>query len=190
MKKRHRFWIVVLLAWLLIPLQAADADENAFAGEKNIDGYMLTLRGTGILRYMVFIKAYEGAFYLQAGKTADQATNDQAARCLVLHYFQPIKAGDFAEATTEMIKKNVSPDRFAALLPKIEKFNAFYRDVTPGDRYTAAYIPESGTRLWLNDDLLGLVEGAKFASAFFAIWIGENPIDRKFRDQMLGKRQP
>ena len=190
MNKRGRAWIAVLLAWLLIPVQAAGAGENGFAGQKDIDGHTLTLRGTGVLRYMVFIKAYEGAFYLQAGKAADQATNDQAARCLVLHYFQPINAGDFAEATAEMIKKNVSPDRFASLLPKIEKFNTFYRDITPGDRYTAAYIPEIGTRLWLNDDLLGRVEGAEFASAFFAIWIGENPIDRKFRDQMLGKRQP
>ncbi|MBS3755303.1 MAG: chalcone isomerase family protein [Desulfobacterales bacterium] len=190
MKTRHRVWIVGLLAWLLIPVQAAGAGENAFAEQKNIDGYTLTLRGTGVLRYMVFIKAYQGAFYLHQDKTANQALDERAARCLVLHYFQPIKAADFAEATTEMIKKNVSPGRFASLLPKIEKFNTFYRDITPGDRYTAAYIPENGTRLWLNDDLLGMVEGAEFASGFFAIWIGKNPIDRNFRDHMLGKHRP
>ena len=189
MKKRDRVWIVVLLAWLLIPVQAAGAGENAFAGQKNIDGYTLTLRGTGVLRYMVFIKAYKGAFYLQEGKTADQATDQQSARCLVLHYFQPIKAGDFARATREMIKKNVSSDRFSSLLPKIEKFNQLYRDIKPGDRYTAAYTPESGTRLWRNDKLLGGVEGASFAAAFFAIWIGENPIDETFRDRMLGRRR-
>ena len=188
MKEKGHVWIVVLLAGLLILPRAAGAEENVFDGQKTIDGYALTLRGTGILRYMVFIKAYEGAFYLQEGKTADQALDERAARCLVLHYFHPLKAGDFAEATTEMIKKNVSPDRFASLLPKIEKFNTFYRDITAGDRYTAAYIPESGTRLWLNNDLLGRVEGTDFASTFFAIWIGENPIDRDFRDRMRGKQ--
>lgn len=95
----------------------------------------------------------------------------------------------FAGATREMIEKNVSPDRFSSLLPKIEEFNALYRDITPGDRYTAAYIPETGTRLWLNDKILGGVEGGSFAAAFFAIWIGQNPVDADFRDRMLGTRR-
>jgi len=190
MKKTRCVWIVGLLAWLWVPVQAVGTEADAFAEQKTIDGYLLTLRGTGVLRYMVFIKAYQGAFYLQEGKTADQALDERAARCLVLHYLQEIRAEDFAAATKEMIKKNVSPDRFASLVPKIEKFNGFYRDIAPGDRYTAAYIPGGGTRLWLNDKLLGRVEGAAFASAFFAIWIGDHPIDKTFRDRMLGKRRP
>ena len=189
LKTKPHVCIGVLLAWLFISVCPAEAREPGYAKQKNIDGHTLTLRGTGVLRYMVFIKPYKGVFYLQEGKTADQATDGKAARCLVLYYFQPIKAGDFAEATREMIKKNVSSDRFSSLLPKIEKFNELYRDIKPGDRYTAAYTPESGTRLWLNDKLLGGVEGPSFAAAFFAIWIGENPIDETFRDRMLGRRR-
>ncbi len=189
MKRKGYVWIVFLLAWIFMPVQAVGADGNAFTGQKNIDGYALSLRGTDVLRYMIFIKAYKGAFYLQEGKTADQALDEGAARCLVLHYFQDIGADDFAAATREMIKKNVAPDRFSSLLSKIQQFNAFYRDVTPGDRYTAAYTPESGTRLWFNDKFLGGVEGASFAAEFFAIWIGENPIDTKFRDSLLGRHR-
>ncbi|MFO7862266.1 MAG: chalcone isomerase family protein [Desulfosalsimonas sp.] len=187
MKTKSHVCIGVLLAWLFIVVCPAGAQAPDFAKQKNIDGHTLTLCGTGVLRYMVFIKAYKGAFYLEKGKTADQATDHQSARCLVLHYFHAVKAGDFAKATREMIKKNVSSDRFSSLLPKIEKFNDLYRDIKPGDRYTAAYTPESGTRLWLNDKLLGGVKGAAFAAAFFAIWIGENPIDETFRDRMLGR---
>lgn len=141
LKTKPHVCIGVLLAWLFISVCPAEAREPGFAKQKNIDGHTLTLRGTGMLRYMVFIKAYKGAFYLQEGKTADQATEGKAARCLVLHYFQPVKAGDFAKATREMIKKNVSSDRFSSLLPKIEEFNALYRDITPGDRYTAGIHP-------------------------------------------------
>jgi len=189
LKTKPHVCIGVLLAWLFIVVCPAEAREPGYAKQKKLDGHTLTLRGTGVLRYMVFIKAYKGAFYLQEGKTADQATDQQSARCLVLHYFQPIKAGDFARATREMIKKNVSSDRFSSLLPKIKEFNALYRDINPGDRYIAAYTPEKGTRLWFNDKLLGGVKGADFASAFFAIWIGENPIDETFRDRMLGRRR-
>lgn len=189
MKTKPHVWIGILLAWLFIAVCAAGAQEPDFPGQKSIDGHTLSLRGTAILRYMVFIKAYKGALYLQESKTSDQALDEKAARCLVLHYFQDIGADDIAAATREMIKKNVDPDRFASLLPKIEKFNELYRGIKPGDRYTAAYTPESGTRLWLNDKLLGGVEGASFAAAFFAIWIGENPIDETFRDRLLGERR-
>ena len=127
MKKNRRVWIVVLLVWLLVPVQAVGADGQAFAEQKTIAGYTLTLRGSGVLRYMVFIKAYEGAFYLQAGKAASQALDEGAARCLVLHYLHGIKAEDFAEATTEMIKKNVPVDQSSSLLPKTtEDFFSFF----------------------------------------------------------------
>lgn len=190
MKTDQRVWIVLLTAWLFIFSCSVYAKEPAFSEQKNIDGYTLTLRGTAVLRYMVFIKAYKGAFYLQKDKTADQALDEQAARSLDLHYFHAIEAQDFAKATEKMIKKNVSPDQFALLLPKIKQFNALYLDIKPGDRYTAAYTPRDGTRLWLNDRLLGEVKGASFAAAFFAIWIGENPIDKTFRDQLLGRLGP
>jgi hypothetical protein len=98
-KTKPRVCIGVLLAWLFIVVCPAEAREPGFAKQKNMDGHTLTLRGTGVLRYMVFIKAYKGAFYLQKDKTEDQATDHQSSRCLVLHYFQPVKAGDFADAT-------------------------------------------------------------------------------------------
>ncbi len=190
MKKRWRAGISVLLVLLFIPVSAVGIERYAFPEQKNIGGYELTLRGSDVLRYMVFIRAYEGALYLQEGKTAEQVLDDRTARLLLLHYFHAIRAEDFVDATTEMIRKNVSPDRFSALAPKIEQFNRLYRDVRPGDHYTAAYMPGTGTSLSLNDDLLGTVEGAEFAAAFFSIWLGERPIDKTFRDRLLGKRRP
>lgn len=190
MKKILRTGISAFLALLFIPVSAVGIEKYAFPDQKNIGGYELTLRGSDVLRYMVFIRAYEGALYLQEGKSADQVLDDRTARLLLLHYFHAIRAKDFVDATTEMIRKNVSPDRFSALAPKIEQFNRLYRDVRPGDHYAAAYIPGAGTSLSLNDDLLGTIEGGEFAAAFFSIWLGERPIDKTFRDRLLGKRRP
>lgn len=189
-RKIWRTGISALLALLFIPVSAVGIERYSFQEQKNIGGYELTLRGSGVLRYMVFIQAYEGALYLQEGKTADQVLDEKAARLLLLHYFHGIRAEDFADATTEMIRKNVSPDRFSALAPKIEQFNRLYRDVRPGDRYTASYIPGTGTSLSLNDDLLGTIEGGEFSAALFSVWLGERPIDKTFRDRLLGKRRP
>jgi hypothetical protein len=145
-----------------------------------------TLRGVALLRYMVFIKAYVSAFYLNENSSEKDALGNVERR-LVLHYFHAISANDFAEATTEMIEKNVSPDRFRALQPQIRQLNDLYRDVKPGDEYTATYIPGIGTELALNGKALGVVPRSEYSAAFFSIWIGKNPVDEGFRDRLLGK---
>jgi hypothetical protein len=186
---KQRFINRLVTTWALIfcftsglygaQVNGADFEKAVYVSEKR-----LTLRGAGLLRYLVVIKAYAGAFYLEAGLPPGRAL-ENVTRQLVLHYFHAIPAEDFATATTTMIEKNVTPDQFARLAPLVDRMNALYRDVAPGDRYTATYIPESGTELALNGQALGTVPGADFSRAFFSIWIGENPIDKGFRNDLL-----
>ena len=196
MNKEHpatikREIIPLLLGIFLImasPVHGAQIEEVTFDDAAVVNGKSLPLRGVGLLRYMIFIKAYVGAFYLDKDISSDQVFSD-VEKQLVLHYFYAISAEDFTEATSDIIEENVSPQQFAALRPRIDALNALYRDVKPGDRYTATYVPGVGTSLALNDTVLGTVPDAEFANAFFGIWIGENPIDTRFRDQLLGKRK-
>jgi hypothetical protein len=183
--------IPLLLGIFLImasPVRGAQIEGVSFDDAAVVNGKTLPLRGVGLLRYMIFIKAYVGAFYLDKDISSDQVFSD-AEKQLVLHYFHAISAEDFTEATSDIIEENVSPQQFAALRPRIDALNALYRDVKPGDRYTATYVPGVGTSLALNDTVLGTVPDAEFANAFFGIWIGESPIDKRFRDQLLGKRK-
>ncbi len=177
----------VLLLLLCPPLHSARIEGVDFDNSCMLNGKTATLRGTALLRYMFVIKAYVGAFYLKENVLSENAL-ENVERRIVLHYFHGISAEDFAEATTEMIEKNIPPDRFSALQPKIRELNALYRDVSPGDEYTATYIPAVGTELALNGRPLGVVPGAEYSAAFFSIWIGEDPIDNGFRDRLLGNR--
>ena len=79
----------------------------------------------------------------------------------------------------------VSADQVNGLQSRIDDLSALYRDVKPGDRYALTYIPDKGTTLSLNGKSLGSIPGDDFARAVFAIWLGDNPIDQKFRDQLL-----
>lgn len=45
------------------------------------------------------------------------------------------------------------------------------------DRYSLTYMPGVGTELALNDNPLGVIDGADFAAAYFRIWLGDHPID-------------
>ena len=146
----------------------------------------LALRGGAVLRYMVFIKAYAGAFYLPDEADHRQALGDVPRR-LELSYFHAISAEDFAKATRNKVADNVTPEALAALEKRLQQFNALYRDVQPGDRYALTYLPGQGTELALNGQSLGRIEGDDFAAAVFAIWLGPDPIDQSFKKRLLGE---
>lgn len=192
MKRRNLKIIIMVLLYIFI-------SGNGFSGVTEIDGTgfensievqrnRLYLKGVAMLRYLIFVKAYTGAFYLPKESDESQALDD-IMKYLELEYRVAISADDFAKATHQKIKESVSDSTYIRLYPKIESLNKLYRSVRPGDRYALAYIPGEGTQLIYNSNSLGKIEGADFANALFGIWIGNNPIDKEFRDKLLGKKK-
>ena len=178
--------LTMLLIFSVNNLHAAQIDGVDFKDIYSSTSGSLNLRGLSILNYMVVIKAYAGALYLKPSTSSDQALS-AAPRIIELYYFHKISADDFRESTIEMIKKNTDSAEFRRIENQLNTFNTFYRDVVPGDRYRAEYTPENGTTLYLNGRAMGTIKGDEFSRAFFSIWIGKNPIDKKFRDRLLGR---
>jgi hypothetical protein len=187
--KSYRNFILPLIFTLLCasPALTAQIDGVTFADEYRAGDVKLAIRGYAILNYMLVIRAYAGALYLTPATPSSQALSD-TPRVLELHYFHSISAEDFRTSTTEMIRRNTTPEAFNGIRREIDVMNALYRNVSPGDRYRAEYIPGKGTTLYLKGKALGTVRGELFSKAFFSIWIGSNPIDRSFRDRLLGIR--
>ena len=166
------------------PGMAAEIEGVRFADRVRSGDVTLRLSCTGLLRYKIFIKAYVAALYVGDGVAADDVMADVPKR-LELSYFWSIGAADFRKVGDEILKRNVDERTFATLQPRLERINAWYRDVKPGDRYSLTYLPETGTQLALNDTQLGVVAGPDFAKAYFRIWLGDQPIDANLRDQLL-----
>jgi len=166
--------------------RGVSVDGTNFAPLVNIIDNQLHLKGAALLRYLVFIKAYAGALYLPEGVDGSHALED-TPKHLVLEYRVAISAADFADATARKIKDSVNSETYLKIQPHIQSLNQLYRDVQAGDRYSLTYIPGKGTQLTYNTTPLGTVEGSDFSRALFSIWIGDNPIDRTFRDKLMGK---
>jgi hypothetical protein len=173
------------------PARAAEIEGVVFADRLSIGTSELRLRGAGLLRYRVFIKGYVAALYLDESSSGDVTPGSvltDVPRRLEIEYFWAIPADRFAEATVEGIARNTDPQTFEGLRSRIDRINALYEDVEPGDRYALTYIPGVGTELALNGRRLGLIEGADFSAALFAIWIGDDPLDEALRSQLLASR--
>ena len=180
------FLAVLVCVVLAIDVEAKEIEGVRFADEIRAGAATLRLNDVGLLRYRYVIKAYVAALYLGDGARADNVLADAPKR-LEIEYFYAIQAPGFANATIEGIAANVSPETLAKLRPRIDRLNTFYRDVKPGDRYALTYVPGTGTELALNGATLGTVEGADFAAAVFAIWLGPNALDQSLKAQLLGR---
>jgi hypothetical protein len=182
--------LIILVALFNAPTVSAAPGKVTVEGvdfkrEFRVSDATLALRGYGLLRYMVFIKAYVAAFYLPESVRSEDALTD-VPKHLEIEYFHPIVAQDFAKATSASISQNTSLVTYQGLKPKIDELNALYRDIAPGDRYALTYMPSRGTTLAWNGQPLGTVAGREFAAALFGIWLGPNPLDRNLKDLLLG----
>ena len=183
--------LIILVVLLNAPTVSVATDRVTVEGvdfkrEFRVNDAILALRGYGLLRYMVFIKAYVAAFYLPESVRSEDALTD-VPKHLEIEYFHPIVAQDFAKATSASISQNTSLVTYQGLKPKIDELNALYRDIAPGDRYALTYIPGQGTTLAWKGQTLGTVAGREFAAALFGIWIGANPLDNNLKDLLLGE---
>ena len=184
-----RYTILLAVVAVLSPPLSGSAGTKEIEGVQFVDrvtarGTPLVLNCVGLLRYMVFIKGYVAALYLGEGVQPERVLADIPKR-LEIDYFYPIKASDFAHATDVGIAANVDAATMATLRARIDMLNALYLDVKPGDRYSLTYVPGVGTELALNGQPRGTIEGADFAAALFAIWLGPKPLDASLKSQLL-----
>ena len=145
---------------------------------------VLRLHNAALLRYLKVIKAYVAAVYLPEGVAPDNMLDDVPKR-LEIGYLVSIKGPDFGRGAEPVLRRNQTPSELARLRSRIDRLNAIYRDVKPGDRYALTYLPGRGTELTLNGVPLTVIEGADFAKAYFGIWLGREPIDARLKRDLL-----
>ncbi|MBL7114719.1 MAG: chalcone isomerase family protein [Kiritimatiellae bacterium] len=139
--------------------------------------------GVGALRRW-WIKGCDIAFYAPEDIRKEEILTD-IPRCLKLHYVHPIRADQFAAAAWKALRQNLSKTEITALKDKIDTLHALYQDVKKQDNYMLLYVPGEGTTLSLNGQPQGTIKGSAFASAYFGVWLGKNPLDDRLKAQLL-----
>ena len=178
---------VVFFAAMLRPAAAAEIEGVTFAEQVEADGATLHLHNVGLLWYRIFFKGYVAALYLPSGVPAAKVLTDVPKR-LEIEYFWSIDGDQFGPAGEKVLRENVSADTVRSLRERLDRIDALYPSVRPGDRLSLTYVPGKGTTLARNDEPLGTIEGADFAAAYFAIWLGPEPIDADLRNALLEPR--
>jgi len=164
---------------------AYDVDGVRFSERAPAGGADLVLKGAGILRYKVVFRGYAAALYLPPG-TPETAALSGVPKRLEFEYFWSIPGPEFGKAAEPILRRNAGGGVVESLRERIDRMNRHYRDIKPGDRYALTFVPGQGTELSLNGTPLVTIEGDDFAAAYFAIWLGPEPIDRDLKKNLLG----
>jgi hypothetical protein len=185
--------VLVSLLFLLLTCQAVAALEVAgvMVPEKVTIGEsskQLVLNGAGI-RKKLFVKVYVGAFYLP-GKlnTVGAILGDPGPKRIAMHFlYKEVSAKKLIDGWNEGFAGNSKPEEVKSLQGRINQFNKLFRTVKKGDVIRLDYLPDEGTQVWINEKLMGAVEGQDFSQALLRIWLGPKPADAGLKKAWLGK---
>ena len=179
--------LVIAMMWPSSDALALQGDAGRFEPVKRVHDVKLVRRGVGRLRRWL-IKGCDIALYTQPGTTR-QALFAGGPKALEFYYYVSISGEQFARASDETLKAELSSDVYARFKPQIDQMGSYFVSVEPGDRYLLYFVPGQGTALDLNGKRRGLIPGDAFGDIYFRIWLGDKPLDKALYKGMMEKME-
>lgn len=152
------------------------------------DGTELQLHGAGV-RTKFFFDIYVGALYLTStGQSLDTIlASDQPARIEMHFVYDEVEAEKLESAWREGVARNNDREVLDTIEPQLAKFVRMFPTAMEGDTFAMEYLPGQGTRVTINGEAAGTLEGDVFFNALLGVFLGPEPADDDLKEGMLGR---
>lgn len=135
--------------------------------------------GSGTLRWLGF-HVYDATLW-----TSGAAWSESARFALDIRYARSITGGALATTSVgEMRRMDLGSED--QLQRWGQAMSRMFPDVAPGDRLIGINLPGRGAAFYSAERLLGHIDDAQFARAFFAIWLDGRTREPDLRATLLG----
>jgi len=153
----------------------------------NYQGSTITKNGQGT-RIIFFMKVYEGSLYLETkNSNAQEIISMDAPMAIRLDVTsEMVTAEAMKKALSEGLKKSTGNNTDLINKEIIQLSSSFNSAVSSGDHYEFIYLPDLGTHVLKNSELVELIKGIEFKKAFFGIFLSDDPIQKNLKKAMLG----
>jgi hypothetical protein len=167
---------------LMLCVSSANAASDAVPAHIGRELGDARLSGQGSFRWFG-LKIYDARLWVEKdGFQADQPVS--AKLVLDLGYARDLYGKRIAQSSIDEIRQlgfgNVLQHQIW-----LEKMTALFPDVHEGTHISGVHLPGRGARFYLDGNLLGEIDDAEFARAFFSIWLDERTSAAKLREQLL-----
>ncbi len=184
-------YLIVALGFFVL-CSSVNADTREVEGVHlperiEVGGSSLTLNGAGV-RTRFFVRVYVGALYTpEPVSDGDRAIAMEAPRRVHLELLRNVGRDTMVEALVDGLNNAMSEAERRQYAGEIERFKGFFgSDFREGDRGAMDAIPGTGLVVSMNGEEVGRIESDAFARFVLAIWLGDNPADRRLKRGMLG----
>ena len=150
-------------------------------------GNTITKNGQGS-RIIFFMKVYEGSLYLenQSSNAQEIISSDSPMAVRIDVTSEMVTAEAMKKALSEGLKKSTG-NNTKSISSEIDQLSSsFNSTVSSDDYYEFIYLPERGTHVLKNQEVVELIKGLEFKKAFFGIFLSDNPIQKNLKKAMLG----
>lgn len=190
MKTMNNFYFSIILSTIFLlniscsTVESRPAPPIVFSPLQQDHDTQMALIGTAN-KWAFFMKIFTAGLYLDNKVKVDQVMNDVAKK-IEVNYFYPIPGKKLSQYTKNQMKLNVTPQEYAGLADRLKILDHYFVDLKPGDRYALHYIPGTGTKFIYNGKEVGVIQGSDFAKGIFSVWLGDKPMDRHVKNEILG----
>ena len=182
LKKYIKCLIISIGLFLITTLSASDVPQTI-----EFEGSNLILNGQGT-RVVFFMKVYEGSLYLEnKNSDADEIINSNIPMAIRIDVSSEMVTADaMKKALSEGLEKSTN-NNTSHILDEIKQLSSSFNSaVASGDFYEFIFIPNIGTHVLKNNELVEIIPGFDFKKAFFGIFLSNNPIQKNLKKAMLG----
>jgi hypothetical protein len=150
-------------------------------------GVTLHLNGAGV-RSKFFVDVYLAQLFLEKPSTAvEEVIAAEGQKRVVMHFLHSEVARDkLVAAWDEGFVGNTPAAELAKLEERIGQFNAMFGDAKKNDVIVLDYQPAVGTVVQIANETRGTIPGKDFNDALLRIWLGDKPVNKGLKEQLLG----
>lgn len=153
----------------------------------------LQLNGAALREMYFFIETFVGGLYLEKTSNNWQAilSSNEHKRMVFVVMLKRVGARRIGNEMQAALVGSLSEQEHLALIDDIDQMLSFFDGkLVKGERVEFNFIPNIGTKVIIKGEEKGIIKGSKYFNAVLSTWIGKNPVDREFKDQVLGLDMP
>jgi hypothetical protein len=179
--------LMATVALLPVTAQAKQCASVNMADHMNIDGKELVLNGLGLREATVLnIDVYVAGLYLeQRSNDGKKIIGAESLKHVRMTFLRDVSRADMSEQMGTHFKHAAGKD-YDKLKARFDKMSSWLPELKEGDSFSVTYRPGDGLEVRHGNKKLGVVPGADFARAIFAIWLGDKPPNKGLKDGLLG----
>lgn len=184
-----KFLLQILLIAFSCSVQAREIAGVHINETVAVPGVTETLKLNGAaIRSKFFIKVYVAALYInEPSSNPETVLASTSAKRMMMHMlYSEVEKEKMISAWREGFEKNLGTTEFAAIKPRLDRFNNLFTTMHKNDVALIDYIPGVGTRVTIRGEEKEIIEGADFYRAVLSVWIGDNPATEDLKTGLLG----